>query len=292
MTGYARIRRQTPTGELTLSVKSVNHRGLDMRFHLPPELEFLENAVRERVARKMARGHVDVRIGWNRAGAPGGFGLNRPLLDAYMAAFREAAEAYGIDPRPDLSAALRTPGMLGEVADREPGREFEEQLLTALDEALDGLNAFREREGAELAAEIAGRRERISGAAVRIEEIRARAFPLLQARLKERLEEILNGAPLDPQRLVQEAAVLADRSDIGEEVARLKIHARELGEILAVGGEIGKRMDFLLQEMQREANTILSKTGGIGETGLEITGLALQAKSDIEKIREQALNLE
>ncbi len=117
-------------------------------------------------------------------------------------------------------------------------------------------------------------------------------MPLFQQRMTERLKDLLRGATLDPQRLAQEAALLADRSDIGEEVARLKIHSKQLDDILDAGGEVGKKLDFLLQEMNRETNTILSKTNGIGDLGLKITDLALAAKADIEKIREQALNLE
>ena len=123
-------------------------------------------------------------------------------------------------------------------------------------------------------------------------QIRSRAVPAFQRRLLEKLQELLGGSNLDPQRLVQEAALLADRGDIGEEISRLQIHSRQVDEILEGGGEVGKRLDFLLQEMNREANTILSKTSGIGELGLRITELALAAKAAIEKIREQALNLE
>jgi uncharacterized protein (TIGR00255 family) len=125
-----------------------------------------------------------------------------------------------------------------------------------------------------------------------METIRGRALSAFHSRLKERLAELLNGAGLDPQRLAQEAALLADRSDIGEEIARLRIHSAQLAEILRKESDVGKKIDFLLQEMNRETNTILSKTFGIGESGLGITDLALAAKSDIDKIREQALNLE
>jgi uncharacterized protein (TIGR00255 family) len=127
----------------------------------------------------------------------------------------------------------------------------------------------------------------------RVEAIRGVAVQAFHARLRERLAELLAGANVDPQRLAQEAAMLADRSDIGEEITRLRIHARQLEELLSSEkAEIGKKLDFLLQEMNREANTMLSKTSGIGEVGLGITELALAAKADIEKIREQTLNLE
>ena len=125
-----------------------------------------------------------------------------------------------------------------------------------------------------------------------MEEIRAGAIPAFQKRLRERLADLLYSTSLDPQRLAQEAALLADRSDVSEELVRLRTHAKQLDAILAGTGEVGKRLDFLLQEMNRESNTILSKTGGLGDLGLTITDLALAAKSEIEKIREQSLNLE
>ena len=117
-------------------------------------------------------------------------------------------------------------------------------------------------------------------------------MPAFQKRLREKLADLLRGAGIEPQRLAQEAALLADRSDIGEELVRLRTHAAQLEKLLAAGGEVGKRLDFLLQEMNRESNTILSKTGGLGDLGLTITDLALAAKSEIDKIREQSLNLE
>ncbi len=292
MTGFARVRRQTPNGELVVSIKAVNHRGLDLRFHLDPDLEPFENALRVRAAKRLARGHVDVRITWSAAPGAAGLSLNRPLFEAYLAAFDQAAALSGTQAQLDLNAALRVPGMLAEPSEQALGADFEPLLTAALDEALNELIAFREREGAQLAAEIRRRLDAISAGALRAEQIRSRALPAFQARLSQRLRELLDGAGIEPQRLAQEAAILADRCDIGEELARLKIHAAQLAEILDAGGELGKRMDFLLQEMHRETNTILSKSNGIGEQGLEITDLALAIKSDIEKIREQALNLE
>ena len=154
------------------------------------------------------------------------------------------------------------------------------------------LNAFRAREGAEIGAEMRTHNARVAAVAEEMERIRVGAAGAFQARLSERLKELLKGAQIDPQRLAQEAAILADRSDIGEELARLKIHSAQLAALLEAGGEVGKKLDFLLQEMNRETNTILSKTNGAGEAGLKITELALEAKAAIEKIREQSLNLE
>jgi uncharacterized protein (TIGR00255 family) len=132
----------------------------------------------------------------------------------------------------------------------------------------------------------------ICGLVSRMEEIRAGAVAAFQKRLREKLADLLRGAGIEPQRLAQEAAILADRSDIAEELMRLRTHADHLETLLNGEGEIGKRLDFLLQEMNRESNTVLSKTGGLGDLGLTITDLALSAKSEIDKIREQSLNLE
>src|SRR6185369_6474682 len=154
------------------------------------------------------------------------------------------------------------------------------------------LNFFREREGAITAEELRQRCRNIGNLVTRMEEIRTGAVPAFHKRLRDRLADLLHGNNIDPQRLAQEAALLADRSDIAEELVRLRTHADHLNAMLATGGEVGKRLDFLLQEMNRESNTVLSKTGGLGDLGLTITDLALAAKSEIEKIREQSLNLE
>jgi uncharacterized protein (TIGR00255 family) len=154
------------------------------------------------------------------------------------------------------------------------------------------VNRFREREGGAIATEMRQRCAAIRDLVESMENIRSKATPAFQKRLKERLRELLRGSGIEAQRMAQEAALLADRSDIAEELVRLKTHGDQLDNLLGTGGEIGKRLDFLLQEMNRETNTILSKTGGLGELGLTITDLALSAKSEIDKIREQSLNLE
>jgi uncharacterized protein (TIGR00255 family) len=219
-------------------------------------------------------------------------GLNLPLLRSYVAAFRKAAEEEGLDAPPDLNRMLALPGVLGVSAEFETDAATETIVLGALAEAVEKLNQFRSREGAELAAFIREQNSALRSGAEEMQRIRAGAVPAFQKRLLERLQELLSGASVDPQRLAQEAAILADRGDIGEEISRLQIHSRQLDEILDSGGEVGKRLDFLLQELNRETNTILSKTSGLGDLGLRITEIALAAKAAIEKIREQALNLE
>ena len=293
MTGFAQVRKTVESGEVVLSVKTVNHRGLDMHLHLPPEMDAFEPALRKAIKSRVARGHLQLNVTWNRTnGSAMDSSLNRPLMEAYLAAFEQAQKVFHLTGAPDLNVAFRIPGMFRTEAAPELGEEFESSLVAALEETLQGLNRFREREGGEIAAEILDRCARITQAVNRMEEIRAGALPAFQKRLQERLAELLKGASIDPQRLAQEAAVLADRSDISEELIRLKTHAGELEQLIRTGGEVGKKLDFLLQEMNREANTILSKTGGLGDLGLTITERALAVKSEIDKIREQSLNLE
>jgi len=292
MTGFARVRRETPEGEIVVSIKSVNHRGLDMHFHLPPELDPFETAIRNAVKAKVARGHLQINIAINRAVAADPSSLNRPLLQAYLQAFRAAAEEFGLKGEPDLKAALRLPGMLQAGEKAEPDAALEQPLIEATGEALDVLNRFREREGAAMTAEMRTRCAALCDLAVQMEQIRSSATAAFQKRLSERLRELLRGAAIEPQRLAQEAAMLAERSDISEELVRLKTHTGQLEKLLDSSSEAGKQLDFLLQEMNREANTILSKTGGLGELGLTITDRALAAKAEIDKLREQSLNLE
>jgi uncharacterized protein (TIGR00255 family) len=263
-----------------------------VQVHAPASADPFESAIRALVKRKLSRGHVEVRVVLPAPSGSNATAWNRTLLDDYVKAIREAAAAHGLESQPDLNAAFRLPGMFGDAGESEPPPGAEAALLDALSAAIDELNVFREREGAGIAAEIRAHNGRIQATADQMERIRSGATAAFQNRLNDRLRELLKGTQIDPQRLAQEAAMLADRSDIGEELQRLRIHATQLAALVDGGGEIGKKLDFLLQEMNRESNTILSKTSGAGEVGLKITELALESKAAIEKIREQSLNLE
>jgi uncharacterized protein (TIGR00255 family) len=293
MTGFARSRRPLAAGELIVSIKTVNHRGLDIHVHAPAAIDPFENGIRTAVKAQLLRGHADVRISLpDLSEGEAKNAVNHDLLEGYVRAFRDAAGRYALDSSLNLNDALRLPGMFGENGSAEPPPETETVLLDAVKEALAELNRFRAREGSEIAQEMLRHNQTVANSAAGIEELRGGALSTFQSRLNERLTELLSGVQIEPQRLAQEAAILADRSDVHEEIARLRIHSNQLAQLLEGGGEVGKKLDFLLQEMNREANTILSKTSGIGETGLKITDLALAAKGAIEKIREQSLNLE
>ena len=297
MTGFARVSRPTASGELTLSIKTVNHRGLDIHFHMPMEFDAVEPALRSALRKRVSRGHVQVQVFFRRESpAAGPAIINEPLLKAWLDSFLEISARYGLDAKPDLNQALRLPGMMearGVPANgSDPGSGMEKAALEAAAEAIEELDRFRLREGASIETEIRMRAASIREIVVKMEDIRTRALPYFQNRLRDRLGDLLAGAQLDPARLAQEAALLAERSDISEELVRLRTHADQTDALLAADGETGKKLDFLLQEMNRETNTILSKTGGLGEQGLTLTDLGLAAKAEIDRIREQTLNIE
>ncbi|MGA8594348.1 MAG: YicC/YloC family endoribonuclease [Bryobacteraceae bacterium] len=293
MTGFARIRQQTSLGELTVSLRTVNHRALDFHFHQSSEFQIFENAARALLKQEIGRGHVEVRISLARAGGNGAVEYNRQVVARYVAAFREAAAEFGVIAEPDLDAAFRLPGaFVLDGAETEIDQAYQSELLAALSRCVEELNTFRAREGAELAEMLRKETRQIQTQATAMRAIREKAAPEMQKRLLERLQNLLGDVNVDARRLAEEAAILADRSDVEEELARLEIHATQLLEMLEQGGETGKKLDFLLQEMNRETNTILSKTSGIGETGLTMSDLALATKANIERIREQALNIE
>jgi uncharacterized protein (TIGR00255 family) len=293
MTGYARARRANELGEAVATARSVNHRGLDLHVYTSEELEPFEPALRAAAKRHVKRGHLSLRVKFTPAHAAAGAALNRPLFEAYLKAVEEARRDYGVEGEPRLDTAMRIPGMLmqaGEEAETPEG--LEALVLETAEQALAALDEFRAREGAELGRILRELNASILRDVEAVEACRLPAMEHYQARLLQRLRELAQGVDIDPQRVAQEAAILADKTDIAEEVGRLKVHVRELDAMLEAGGETGKKLDFLMQEMSRETNTILSKTSGAGEFGLRVTSLALEIKANIERIREQALNLE
>jgi uncharacterized protein (TIGR00255 family) len=292
MTGFAQVRRETGAGELTVSLRSVNHRGLDLHFHQIGEFAMFENGMRSLLKQNLRRGHVEIRLSITSTNPQTERTYNREALARYMSAFRQACRDFEIVADPDLTAFLRMPGVLDENNGQQLDESVEPEILSALSACIEQLNAYREREGQQLRESLAQEMAAIAGQTAEMAAIRREVIPIFQRRLQERLFEILGGSPVDAKRIVEEAAILADRSDIQEELTRLTVHTDELARLIEGGGEVGKRLDFLLQEMNREANTILSKTPGATEAGLRLTNLGLATKANIERIREQSLNLE
>lgn len=293
MTGFALLRSQTSAGELTVSLRSVNHRGLDLHFHHTTEIAPFENAMRDLLKQSIGRGHVEVRVTLNREQAAEPAGLNSKLLKSYLSLFQHYRKEFELETKPDLNVLLALPGVLDSVPDIEPlGEDFTPEILAALSSCIRDLNAYREREGRKLAEALELETAAIEKQSAEIGSIRSEAVPHFQNRLYERLKGLLGDSGISETRLIEEAALLADRSDVQEELTRLSVHAAELRRLMEGGGDVGKRLDVLLQEMNRETNTMLSKTSGIGDTGLAITNLGLAIKVSIERMREQALNLE
>lgn len=289
MTGFAQVTGAFATGTFTLSVKSVNHRFLDVHFRLPANSEALEMELRRLLKEKLARGHIDVNLS-SEGAAGGALALNRPLVTAYVQAFRAAAADAGIAAEPDLNAVLRLPGALDAGAGTS-NQEFASAVLEKIGEALTRLNQMREQEGQTIERELRERMAHLSAACTEIRKFREAVLKTYSERIQSRIQEWL-GKTIEGDRILQEAALLADRSDIQEELVRLENHVQHFLDLLRIGDEAGKKLDFLLQEMNREANTLLSKTSGLAGEALRITEAGLALKSEIEKAREQVQNIE
>ncbi len=290
MTGFAQVRGQvTAQMAFSLSFKSVNHRFLDIHFRLPSDTDSLEMKLRRILKEKMARGHVEVILSLDRSGTNSVM-LNRQLIAGYVQAFRAAADEFGVEGEPDLNVALRMPGAMDSGAERS-GEELEIAVMARVDEGLSRLNEMREEEGRSISTELRARMESLEKAAAGVKDYRSTILRSYSERLQSRMLELL-GAQVDKERILQEVAVLVDRSDIQEELVRLTAHVKHFFGLLDQGGEVGKKLDFLLQEMNREANTLLSKTSGLAGEALKITEMGLLMKSEIEKAREQVQNLE
>jgi len=291
MTGYAQVKEHV-SDQLTiaLSLKSVNHRFLDLHLRMPNELDAVEMKVRRVLKERLHRGHIEVTLNLERAGGAA-FAVNRELVGGYLSAFRQAAEEFGVSAEPDLNAVLKLPGALNATDSDAAGEELEQYVTTVLEHAIDRLNHMREEEGRGAVAELRERMQHLAKATSEVELLRHQVLKAYHEKVHGRMQELI-GAHADPDRILQEAAMLAERSDIQEELVRMKNHIRHFLAHLDGGGEVGKKLDFLLQEMNREANTLLSKTTGVAGEALRITELGLAMKSEIEQAKEQVQNLE
>jgi len=268
-------------------LKSVNHRFLDPQLRLPLEMDELEMKVRRVLKERLARGHVEVTLAVDRRSGQG-YEFNRELVGGYIEAFRKAAREFGAAGEPDLNNVFRMPGALGAMSPLDGN--FQTAVMAALDQAIQKLNLMREQEGRGIDAELRQRLSALEQATEEVSKLRAAVSRAYMEKVRSRMQELLENA--DQDRILQEAAILAERSDIQEELVRLHNHIDHFRKLLDQGGEVGKKLDFLLQELNREANTLLSKTSGVAGEGLRITELGLQMKAEIEKCREQVQNLE
>ena len=291
MTGYAQVKAHVDdTLTLTLSLKSVNHRFLDLHLRLPSELDPIEMKVRRVLKERLYRGHIEVTLGLERSGGAA-FAVNRELVGGYLRTFRQVAEEFGVSAEPDLNAVLKLPGALNAAEDGDVLVSLEKHVTAALEQCIERLKQMRGEEGRSVAAELRDRMAHLASSTHELEQLRGKVLKAYHEKVQGRMQELL-GTHIDPDRILQEAAMLAERSDIQEELVRMKNHIQHFSALLEAGGEVGKKLDFLLQEMNREANTLMSKTTGVAGEALRITGLGLAMKSEIEKAREQVQNIE
>lgn len=289
MTGYGKGMVAGDDFSVSVDLKTVNNRFLDIHLRVGSELAALEPSIKKRITSRLSRGRVDVTVSMERA-AQIGYELNRPLIAGYVNALKQLQQDFGIGGELDINVIARIPGAI------QPSKNgIDERMTTALDEALDQalneLEKMRAQEGEALKKELRDRVRKIESLVPVIEASAAGLADAYRQRLQKRIGELLNRGgqvvEIDPLRLAQEVAYLADRSDVSEEMVRLRSHLSQFQEALDAPGEAGKMLDFLLQELNREANTTLSKS-----TDLVIKEAGLAIKAEVEKLREQVQNVE
>ncbi len=288
MTGYGRAALAAGGREITAEVRSVNNRYLDCGVKLPRLYAFAEEPIRRRVKETIARGKVDVYFTVTASGADTvDITLNRPVLESYLTALRSIADDFDLTDDITVSAVARNQDIFVVKKTEADEAQITADLLQTLDQALTAYDAMRTAEGQAMERDVRGRAETIRGLVKKIEARAPQTVEEYRARLTAKLEEVLAKQGIDESRILTEAAIFADRVAVDEETVRLHSHLSQLDEMLKTGGPIGRKLDFLLQELNREANTIGSKSGD-----LELTRTVVEIKAELEKIREQIQNIE
>ena len=286
MTGYGQGSASGETFSVSIDMRTVNNRNLDIHWRAPQELASLEIPLKKQIQAAISRGRVDVTISFSQTNTVE-YEINRSLVRGYLEALRTMRDEFGLQGDPDLSTISRLPNVLIARTAQGLSTEILEGIEQALTQALTSLVAMRAVEGHELQKEILAR---IGGIESQLTVIEANVDGVVDAyreKLNKRVSDLLDKAVIDENRLTQEVAYLAERSDITEEIARLRSHITQLRDLVGGDQEIGKKLDFLLQETKREANTILSKSAE-----LTICDAAIVIKTEVEKLREQAQNVE
>lgn len=288
MTGFGRSNVLLDGREITLELKSVNHRFLDLSFRMPRHISFLEDEIRRRLTERLTRGHVDVFLTYRNTRSDARTVILDPaLLCAYLDAAKKCSDEFGLRNDLTVTGALRLPDVL-DVAEAEEDRDAVTSLmLEALDKAIDELIEMRRVEGERLCKDLLSRLDTVLSLRADIEKRAPLVVEDYRNKLNERIAAILSSAEIDTARLATEVALFADKANIDEELVRLQSHVAAAKELLCNGSAVGRKMDFIVQEMNREFNTIGSKAND-----KEITSLVIEGKAEIEKIREQVQNLE
>jgi uncharacterized protein (TIGR00255 family) len=288
MTGYGKGEALSAQGSFVVEIRSVNHRYGEVSARMPRAFLSQENDVKRLVSTVLKRGKIDVTVQWDEAsGADSIPQVNRELANGYYESFRQLSGELGLPGEVPLALILAQKGVLRDSGATVDETELLPQLTDAVRAAVVAIDSMRTREGEALAADLLARRRQL---AEWIEQIRTRT-PLMvveyQQRLSVRLEQLLGDVELDPARLAQEVALLADRCDITEELVRLGSHFAQFDEAMRMKEPVGRKLDFLMQEMNREVNTIGSKANDA-----VIASLVIQVKAEMEKMREQVQNVE
>ena len=288
MTGYGRAEDILNGCTITVELRSVNNRYLDCNVRMPRLYLFAEETIKSRVQNTISRGKVDVFVTLDATeGEQVQVSVNQPLADGYYAALKELAGRYGLSQDISVSLLSRFPDVLLAEKAEEDVEQRAQDICTVLDRALADFDQMRTREGARLEADVLSRANRIEELVGQVEERSPQTVSEYRAKLEARMKEVLENTQLDPARILTEAAIFADKVAVDEETVRLRSHIGQLRHMLEQGGATGRKLDFLIQEFNREANTIGSKC-----SDLDIARHVVDIKAEIEKIREQVQNIE
>ena len=288
MTGYGRAEDTINGCTITVELRSVNNRYLDCNVRIPRLYLFAEDAIKSRVQNTISRGKVDVFVTLDSAGADRvQVSVNRPVADGYYAALKQLAEDYGLTSDISVSLLSRFPEVLLAEKAEEDVEQMASDICAVLDRALADFDQMRTREGERMKEDILSRAGVIESKVAIVEQRSPQTVAEYRAKLEARMNEVLSNTQIDPARVLTEAAIFADKVAVDEETVRLRSHISQLRGMLSKGGATGRKLDFLIQEFNREANTIGSKCSDI-----EISGQVVDIKAEIEKIREQVQNIE
>ncbi len=288
MTGYGRAVETVNGREFTVEVRSVNNRYLDCTVKLPRSLNFGEDAVKQAVKGTISRGKVDVYITLRcEDAADVKVSLNKPMVEGYLAAMREMAETYQISNNVSTAVLSRMPDVFTVEKPEVDEEQLLADLMTVVGKALESYDAMRSTEGKALENDLRSRGQTILNLTSQVEAGSAQTVVDYRTRLENKLKEVLANTAIDESRILTEAAIFADKVAVDEETVRLRSHLQQMDQMLTTGGAIGRKLDFLLQEMNRESNTIGSKCSDV-----RLARIVVEIKAELEKIREQTQNIE
>ena len=288
MTGYGRGIKANPAYSITIDLKSINHRYLELYFKIPRAYSFIEDRLRRHLTSKLSRGKIEVTVTIEKLLSDEVLvELNRPLLNSYFKAIDELTTKFNISGKPDLTTILNLPDVMQTVQPAEDQEQLGVLAEEVLNEAVDNLLKMRYTEGSQLALDLQDKLTSLSQLWRQLTEFAPEMVTEYRLRLEKRIQELTEGVEVDPNRLATEVAIFADKSDINEELVRIESHLHQFRKTLDLNEPVGRKLDFIVQELNREINTVGSKAND-----LRISQIVIQFKSELEKIREQIQNIE